>query len=273
MKKNALENLCDIADYICPRSHLLLGLDFDGTLTPIQNTPSSVFMDNKIRDLLDDLSKKGNITVAVISGRSLDDLIEKIGLGDIVYVGNHGLDIRGPGLRKIDVKALQKQRVVEKAFGLCQALLSKFPGIFMEDKILSFAIHYRNLEPVRVPDLHFALKVIVSELGDLVIKTGKSLFEIYPHVETNKFTAFSWVASQTGNDSNTGKMYLGDDDTDEDVFSSLKDGIGIRIGLEDASNARFFLKDPLEVEEFLAWLNQRNSGFSPIAGKFWSFYF
>lgn len=273
MKKKALENLCDIADYICPRSHLLLGLDFDGTLVPIQENPSSVFLGNEIRSLIDDLSKMESVTVAIVSGRSLDDLIEKVGLGDLVYVGNHGLDIRGPGLRKIDVKALQKQRVVEKAFGLCQALLGKFSGIFIEDKILSFAIHYRNLEPGRVQDLLFALKVIVSELGDLVIKTGKCLFEIFPSVETNKFTAFSWVASQTGNDSNVGKIYLGDDDTDEDVFSSLKDGIGIRVGLEDASSSNFFLKDPLEVEEFLAWLNQRDFGFSPITGKFWSFYF
>ncbi len=268
MKKNLLKNLCEITDYIHPRSHLVLGLDFDGTLVPIQDISSSVFLENKMRTLLDVLSKKENITIAIISGRSLDDLIEKVGLDNVVYAGNHGLNIRGPGLRKIDVKALQKQPILEKAFGLCKNLTRKFPDIFIEDKTLTFAIHYRNLNLKKTHELHSSLKSIVSELGDLVIKTGKCIFEIYPAVETNKYTALSWVTSQIGNDTNIGKIYLGDDDTDEDVFRSLKDGIGVNVGQKENSCSNYFLRDPIEVEEFLSWLGQCDFGLSTIVQKY-----
>ena len=268
MKKNMLKNLYEIADYIYPRSQLVLGLDFDGTLVPIEDNPSSVFLKNKMRILLNVLSKRKNITIAIISGRSLDDLIEKVGLNDVVYAGNHGLNIRGPGLRKIDTKALQKQKTVENALTVCKKSMIKFPGIFIEDKTLTFAIHYRNLNSKFVTELHFSLMGMVSELGDLVIKTGKYFFEIYPAVETDKATAFSWIISQIGNDPNIGKIYLGDDDTDEDVFHSLKDGIGINIGQKENSGSNYFLKDSIEVEKFLSWLSQRNFEFSPIAEKF-----
>lgn len=256
MKKNILNSLCEISDYIFQSSHLVLGLDFDGTLAPILDVPSSVFIGNKMRSLLHVLSKRENITIAIISGRSLDDLIEKVGLSDVVYAGNHGLNIMGPGLRKIDIKALQKQQTVEKAFVLCKNLTNKFSGIFLEDKTLTFAIHYRNLNPKNVHELHSSLKNMVTELGDLVIKTGKCVFEIYPAVETNKFTAFSWVTTQIDDDTNIGKIYLGDDDTDEDVFRSLKDGIGINVGQNENSGSNYFLKDSIEVEEFLSWLSQ-----------------
>jgi trehalose 6-phosphate phosphatase len=268
MKKNILKSLCEIADYISPKSHLVLGLDFDGTLVPIQDVPSSVFIGNKMRSLLDVLSKRQNITIAIISGRSLDDLVEKVGLGDVVYAGNHGLNIMGPGLRKIDINALEKQQTVEKAFVLCKNLANKFSGIFLEDKTLTFSIHYRHLNPKNVQELHLCLKNMVSELGDLVIKTGKCVFEIYPAVETNKFTAFSWVTTQIGDDTNIGKIYLGDDDTDEDVFRSLKDGICVKVGQRENSHSNYFIKDPIEVEEFLSWLSQHDFGLMPSNSKF-----
>lgn len=268
MKKNVLKNLCEIADYVNPWSHLVLGLDFDGTLAPIQDVPSGVFLEMEMRRLIDVLSKKENVTIAIISGRSLDDLIEKVELENVVYAGNHGLNIRGPGLRKIDVKALQKHRIVQKALGQCRNLISKFSGTFIEDKNLTFAVHYRNLNLKNINDLHLSLKSIVSELGDLVIKTGKRFFEIYPDIDTDKYTAFSWIISQIGSETNIGKIYLGDDDTDEDVFRSLKDGIGVHVGKEGNSCSNYFLKDSIEVEDFLSWLSQRDFGFSPIAGKF-----
>lgn len=262
MKKNMLKNLYKITDYISPRSHLVLGLDFDGTLAPIQDDPSSVFLENKIRTLIDILSKKEYITIAIISGRSLDDLIEKVGLSDVVYAGNHGLNIRGPGLRKIDVKALQKQNIVEKAYILSKKLMDKYPGVFVEYKTLTFSIHYKNLNSKNVHELHLSLKSIASELGDLLVKTGKCFFEICPAVETDKFTAYSWIISQIGSAPNIGKIYLGDDDTNEAVFRSLKDGIGINVGQDKDSCSNYFLKDSIEVEEFLSWLSQRDFEFS-----------
>lgn len=273
MKTNALGKLFEIAGYIHPKSHLVLGLDFDGTLVPIQDSPSTVFLEKKMRTMLASLVKRKNTTIAIISGRSLDDLIKKVSLNDVIYAGNHGLNISGPGLRKIDIKALQKQRTVGKALALCKNLTRKFSGIFIEDKTLTFAIHYRNLTLKNIHELHFYLKAMASELGDLVIKTGKNVFEIYPAVETNKYTAFSWIIRQINNAPNIGKIYLGDDCTDEDVFRSLKDGIGIKIGQAENSGSNYFLKDSIEVKEFLTWLSLHDFKFLPIAEKFQGTYF
>ena len=81
MKKNILKSLCEISDYIFQSSHLVLGLDFDGTLTPILDVPSSVFIGNKMRSLLHVLSKRENITIAIISGKIIFVVFDSVHFG------------------------------------------------------------------------------------------------------------------------------------------------------------------------------------------------
>lgn len=78
--------------------HVLLLTDYDGTLTPIVERPELANLSKDIRRLLQTLAYQRYITVGVISGRALVDLKDKVGISGIIYAGNHGLEIEGPGI-------------------------------------------------------------------------------------------------------------------------------------------------------------------------------
>ena len=78
---------------------LLFLLDYDGTLTPIRESASLADLSKENKDLLNKLSKKPNCSVAIISGRSLEDIKNTVGVKGIIYAGNHGLEIEGPKIK------------------------------------------------------------------------------------------------------------------------------------------------------------------------------
>ncbi len=124
---------------------LFLFLDYDGTLTPIVSRPELALCPQEVKALLEELRDSPNVLLAIISGRSLEDIREKVGIPGIIYVGSHGLDIQNPaGVHKKKLsppreKELRKIiQTLEKSFG-------KIPGILFEDKGPILAIHYRNV--------------------------------------------------------------------------------------------------------------------------------
>src|SRR5512140_1134647 len=75
---------------------LYLFLDYDGTLAPIVRDPATAFLSLRMRARLEALSKAPRCRIAVISGRALEDIREKVGIAGITYGGNHGLELDGP---------------------------------------------------------------------------------------------------------------------------------------------------------------------------------
>lgn len=78
---------------------ILLGLDFDGTLSEIVDSPGKAVLSFDTRRLLRALIRRSDIKVAVLSGRALEDIKKRVGLPGVYYAGNHGLQIDGPGLQ------------------------------------------------------------------------------------------------------------------------------------------------------------------------------
>ena len=91
--------LREIRGRILDAPRLTLFLDFDGTLAPIVDDPADAHLDERTREVLEALSQRDGILVAIVSGRSVSDLWMRLGLERAIYAGNHGLEIRGPGLR------------------------------------------------------------------------------------------------------------------------------------------------------------------------------
>ena len=91
---------------------LLLLLDFDGTLTPIRRDPDKVRLGKRMHGILKILSGQTNINVAIISGRELGDIRKKIGLKDVVYAGNHGLELSGPNVEFILPAAIKAKKTI-----------------------------------------------------------------------------------------------------------------------------------------------------------------
>jgi trehalose 6-phosphate phosphatase len=118
------------------------------------------------------------------------------------------------------------------------------PGLFIEDKRFSLAVHYREAR-----DAAAAQRELPARLGALDpaprIVTGKYVFNLLPPASVDKGTALLRLMELTQADA---AIYVGDDDTDEDVFA-LHDAalISVRVGRSEQSKARYYLRAPQEI--------------------------
>lgn len=227
-------------------------LDYDGTLTPIVPHPEDANLSKEMRDILLELKKDPRTFLAIISGRSLKNIQDRVGLKGIYYVGNHGLEIFEP---KKGVKRLFPKKVVRELREIRDRLnnpLREIEGIVIEDKGCILAIHYRNVDLRRVPPILMAIKQeIKNSMVPLCLGSGKYVFEVRPKSTVNKGTAVLTLLDQTDQDGVL-PLYIGDDQTDEDAFRvSKKRGITIFVGSPSLSSAQYYVKDSSEVYQFL----------------------
>ncbi len=234
-------------------------LDYDGTLSPIVQTPGEARLPGKTRKLLADLSGTRGCRVAVVSGRALDDLKKKVGLVEgIIYVGNHGLELEGPKIKFREFLSKQYKQVLREIRGALERGLSAFKGVFIEDKGLSLSVHYRRSDKDLIPRVKtvFHETVISYLIADKIrIKQGKMVLEVRPPVEWDKGKAVLWLLARqqfTSGDTRVYPLYVGDDVTDEDAFNALKNrGLTVFVGRRFSSEARYYLRDTKEVSELL----------------------
>ena len=114
-----------------------LFLDYDGTLTPIVETPDKAIISKERRSLLKKLSTSPHSRVAIISGRSLSDIKATVGLKDIIYAGNHGLEIEGPKIKFESQLSPRLKAVIRHIAEDLARRLSAIKGIVIEDKGLT----------------------------------------------------------------------------------------------------------------------------------------
>ncbi len=238
------------------RKRLFLFLDYDGTLTPIVQTPQQAVLSHDIKTLLKRLTKKCDL--AIISGRSLKDVKKRVGIKGIFYAGNHGWEIEGRGIRFKSRIVPRLKKVLQHIRDGLKSKLSGIKGVFVEDKGLSLSVHYRLADKKDIGRIrnsfdevtHFFLirKKIKGSLG-------KKVFEVRPPLAWDKGTVVLWLLSAQKSILKKGApypVYLGDDVTDEDAFKALKKkGLGIFVGRPKDSYARFYLKGPHDVKKFL----------------------
>ena len=241
-----------IQNRIRQAKQLFLLLDYDGTLTPIVARPDLALCPPEVKVLLEKLRGEPQVLLAIISGRSLDDLREKVGIPGLIYVGNHGLDIQNPaGIHRKNLSP-SREKELRKIIHTLQESLGGISGLYFEDKGPILAIHYRNVAQKYFAWLHKALKETLDKWkGRWTIAHGKMVFEIRPEIDFNKGKAVREILK--GTTENLLPIYLGDDQTDEDAFREVKNrGITVFVGSGGhISEAEYFLQDPAEVQVFL----------------------
>jgi len=248
MIPSALEHVQEIAG----RSHrVAVFLDYDGTLTPIVCQPENAWLSDSMRQALRELAVRAR--VAILSGRDLDDVRRRVDIDSIVYGGSHGFDIAGPGglRRQMATEFLPGLDVVEKE--LHQGL-DGIPGARVERKRFSVAAHYRNVDENDVPKVEQAVGEVAMRNRELRRINGKKVYELLPAIDWDKGKAMLWLLEMLGlKRENVRPIYIGDDRTDEDAFRALQQsGIGILVSEQSQPTAaRYALKDPHEVEDFL----------------------
>jgi trehalose 6-phosphate phosphatase len=245
--KQLLKHLAEVNACVVAAKRTYLMLDYDGTLTPIVTDPSRALLNNEMRRTLRGISKKPSCTLSIVSGRSLQQVRVLVGIRTAYYMGNHGLEISGPNLSYVDATA-QKCR---KNFREISRRLRHFEsiGAWIEDKHLTLTVHYRNASPRVVPAIKDAVQSAVHSYPNLNASCGKKTLEIRPRTNWNKGTAANWLIKRLGKGL---PIYVGDDRTDEDAFSELRDGITILVSRRwKSSLAKYRLDDPRDVDGFL----------------------
>jgi trehalose 6-phosphate synthase/phosphatase len=233
-------------------SSLFLFLDYDGTLTPIVESPEKAVITERMRELLGRL--KGIIPIAVISGRELADVREKVGLEGIIYAGNHGAEL-WDGQQVVRSWSRDDRHLLEKLLSRLREQLSHIPGAVVEDKVVTASLHFRLVGIKQMEEVIRLFRETARDYEDAFrITSGKKVFEIRPRGAWNKGDAVSWIMGRYGNGRTP--LYIGDDTTDEDAFRALGDkGLSVCVG--GNAEAGYYLEDQGEVEDFLKWLSDR----------------
>jgi trehalose 6-phosphate phosphatase len=253
---NLLSARPEIAARIERSASILLGLDFDGTLTPLVAHADEAVLSDSVRALLARLSRVDQVAVMIVSGRSLPDVTGRVGLPGLIYAGNHGLEIEGRGLAFLEPTAAACAAALDRITSDLRTTLADWPGVLVEAKRLTTSVHYRLVPDERWDDLaRIVHERAAADPLQFVLTSGHRVWEIRPRVAWHKGHALDWTSRHLGEHANRLIFYLGDDRTDEDAFASLPDAITVKIGdHRSPTRAHYWLPDPESVCRFLDWL-------------------
>lgn len=236
--------------------HVILGLDYDGTLTPIVEEPSQAFLSTAMREVLWNLAARPDVTLAFISGRRVRDLQERVGIAGAIYAGNHGLEIIGPDMEFVEPAAVACAPGLKAVAAQLTHQLANIAGVFVEDKNLTLSVHYRKVAPVDWDTVwQTVLTTVASAKQRTDVTIGDKVYEVRPHLRWNKGTAIQWIKKKV-DQPNAAVIYLGDDVTDEDAFSALQGAVTVKIGDSAETAAQYLLASPQVVQHFLEWVHQ-----------------
>lgn len=226
-----------------------LFLDFDGTIIPTAEEPGAIFIGATLHALLDELHRRHAGRIAIVSGRSLAEIRQRLPGHDIVIVGSHGLEIGWPDGRRLtyapppDVSRLKKE---------LQALQEAHPGILIEEKPFGVAIHFRRAARAEAACLKCASQLALRE--NLFLQPGKMVFELKP-LGANKGTAVEALMREPIMRGHA-PIFIGDDDSDEPGFAAAARlrGAGVLVGEPRRTSATYLLSD---VTNVLDWLKAK----------------
>jgi len=203
-----------------PESSALL-LDIDGTLAPIAPTPESAQVPAETRGVLESLARDYELIVC-ISGRQAADARRLVGIESIGYSGNHGIEYLAPRAQAVEVdprigEATKRVRAFAKRMFDDRLAAA---GVRFEDKQSVCAFHWRGASDEFAARARLEEIAVAARREGLLSHWGRKVLEIRPDVEINKGTA---VANALTHTAATQALYAGDDTTDLDAFSRLRD--------------------------------------------------
>ena len=199
-------------------------LDVDGVLAPIVPRPEDARVPDETRDELRRLNGRYAL-VACISGRAGADAQRVVGVPELVYVGNHGLEL--------DDEAIEWR-------GRLQQFLADVDWPATENKGLTASLHYRNSEDEDAARAALEDVKAHAERAGLVARFGRKVLEVLPPLDVHKGTAVGKLLSER---KLSRALYAGDDTTDLDAFRAL-DGLDVSVRIAVASE-----EGPIELRE------------------------
>ncbi|QIG96542.1 MULTISPECIES: trehalose-phosphatase [unclassified Bradyrhizobium] len=249
---HATDNVPAPASLIPPLGQTAVLLDIDGTLLDLAPTPREVWVPPDLSTTLKRLHERTSGALALVSGRSLNDIDLIFAPDQFPAIGGHGAEMRlQPDSEAVAAHAPPLDKELKRRLA---AIAKLSPGILLEDKGYSLALHYR-LAPHAEKAIYEAVSLIRADLPNAPIEVlpGKSVCEI----KHSGFTKATGVLELMTHEPFRGRrpFFIGDDVTDETVFGIMPDfnGLAFSVGRRATGVAGHF-DGPSDVREFLARL-------------------
>ncbi|SDM60968.1 trehalose 6-phosphate phosphatase [Catalinimonas alkaloidigena] len=231
---------------------IALFLDYDGTLTPIVPDPEKALLSETMRRLLDRIASQRMLII--VSGRDRANVADKVDLPELIYVGSHGFDIKGPELEEQHHAGIDALPALDAAEQELRDALADVPGAQVERKKYAIAVHYRQVAPEQQERVKQEAEQAAQRHETLKPAGGKGIVELKPNYDWHKGKSIRWLVDTLElSPEEMLPVYLGDDLTDEDAFREMRDwGITVLVGDHGHETAaQYGLHDVDEVGRFL----------------------
>ena len=254
----------DGLSHIVSSARLGVAVDFDGTISKIVAEPDAAAIWPESATALSHLASRLPL-VSVVTGRAVSDVVERVGLDKIVYVGNHGAEYFFDGNLDVVQGSNEGRDALLAAFGYLRARAGS-AGVIWEDKGISASVHYRTARDGEAARTALAAALASAPGVDrLEVFWGKMLLELRAPTGLTKGYALRRLVRDWDLDA---IVFIGDDTTDGDALSALKEmvsegqvsGVGVAVRAEDTPEALlaaadYTLDGVSEVGAFLTWLH------------------
>jgi trehalose 6-phosphate phosphatase len=228
------------------RDGALCAFDYDGTLAPIVEHPDQAGMRPRTRELLRHLAAL--YPCIVISGRARADVLSKLAAANVARViGNHGAET--------EAATPDSRRQVGRWRAALEHEIGPLPGVWMEDKGISLAVHYRE-SPHKAEARRLVLAA-AKTLPDVRVFGGKQVVNLVPADAPHKGDALSAERARFGC---KWVLFVGDDENDEDAFALSGNVVPVSIGRKQRSHARYYLRTQAEIDDLLDLLVRLRNG-------------
>jgi len=233
-----------------PRVDWAYFFDIDGTLVDIAPTPGEVRLEEELLDLIRRLHVATGGALALISGRSIADIDSIFHGARLPVAGQHGVE-RRDSEQRISRHESPFEKLAAPRARLIEAV-ARYPGLVLEDKELSLALHYRRA-PALASFAHRLMRTMLAEIGpDYTIQPGKRIVELKPSGKDKGQAVTEFMAEMPFKGRTP--VFIGDDATDEYGFAVVNSlgGHSIKVG-GGRSAARWRLPN---VEAVRSWLER-----------------
>jgi trehalose 6-phosphate phosphatase len=227
----------------------LCAFDFDGTLSPIVEHPDRAGMRVRTRNLLRRLALL--YPCVIVSGRARADVLGKLrGVSVARVIGNHGAESE---------TALDSRHRAEKWKTILELEIGPIPGMWMEDKGLSLAVHYR--QSAQKAETRRQILAATRKLKHVQVFGGKQVVNVVLDGAPDKGDALAAERDRMGCN---WALYVGDDENDEQAFALSGNVVSVRIGRKLRSHAHYYLRSQTEIDGLLDLLVRLREPVSPV---------
>jgi trehalose 6-phosphate phosphatase len=227
-----------------------LFLDVDGTLLELADSPTGVAVDPALLPLLERLRVAAGGALALVSGRTIDNLDQLLGCANVCAAGLHGCERRDANGR-MHVADIAREQLSDVREGL-QRLVARHPGLLLEDKGAGLALHF-----LKARELEHELRAEVALLAAPLVPRfavlgGHAVLEVKPAAHTKDSAVMAFMAEPPF--AGRQPIFIGDDQTDYDGFAAVRRFDGLAIAVGPRVKSEWWLPGPREVHRWLGLL-------------------